>query len=186
MSEIYHQLWAMVTWQWTRGPMLKEKFKWLVLCLEICSATFKSDMFIDFSIETEWNLHEKFLILICQLSILLSNYKKGYDLMCFSLCAKMRLGIADRVRNDKSKFIKDDNNLVLPGSQKENSNISFQIIVWKHKTTLVGIKTRNNYNLSLILFPRKKARKLTIHLLSLLKGSLKKKMTKQIVSSELY
>ena len=106
--------------------------------------------------------------------------------MCFSLCAKMRLGIADRVRNDKSKFIKDDNNLVLPGSQKENSNISFQIIVWKHKTTLVGIKTRNNYNLSLILFPRKKARKLTIHLLSLLKGSLKKKMTKQIVSSELY
>ena len=49
--------------------------------------------------------------------------------MCFSLCAKMRLGIADRVRNDKSKFIKDDNNLVLPGSQKENSNISFQIIV---------------------------------------------------------
>ena len=69
------------------------------------------------------------LILICQLSILLSNYKKGYDLTRSSLCAKMRLGIADRVRNDKSKFIKDDNNLVLPGSQKENSNISFQIIV---------------------------------------------------------
>ena len=117
------------------------------------------------------------LILICQLSILLSNYKKGYDLMCFSLCAKMRLGIADRVRNDKSKFIKDDNNHVLPGSQKEIQILGFflQIIVWKHKTTLVGIKTRNNYNLSLILFPRKKARKLTIHLLSLLKGSLRKK-----------
>ena len=124
------------------------------------------------------SLLSQLLIHICQLRILLSNCKKGYDLTCFSLCAKMRLGIADRVWNDKSKVIKDTNNLVLPGSQKRNSNVSF-FVKWlfestKDKTTLVGIKTRNNYNLSLILFPRKKARKLTIHLLSLLKGSLKK------------